>query len=283
MAALDSRVNPFRPDLAGEHLRERVSAARYASGVRRTVTRGSAALRHAARDDAPLDTELLRGQSVTVYEDAEGWSWLQNETDGYVGYALSRALGDQAEPPTHQLAVLRSYLFPAPDLKTPPLDLLSMTATMRVVGRAGGFSELDDGGWIYSAHLAPLGEYESDHAAVALRFLGAPYLWGGKTSTGLDCSGLIQLALGRCGQSVARDSDMQAASIGDAIEFSGDEAVLKRGDLVFWRGHAGIWIDPARFVHANATDMMVAVAPLAEIAARIESTSGEAVSAVRRP
>ena len=136
---------------------------------------------------------------------------------------------------------------------------------------------------LQDAHLAPLGDYESDHAAVALRFLGAPYLWGGKTSIGLDCSGLIQLSLGRCGRDVARDSDMQAASIGEAVEYSGDEAVLKRGDLVFWRGHAGIWIDPARFVHANATDMMVAVAPLAEIAARIETTSGETVSTVRRP
>ncbi len=283
MATLDPRTHPYRADLAAEHLRGSVDAERYSSGVRKTVIKGVAPLRRAPRMDASLETELLFGESVTVFDEKDGWSWLQADTDSYVGYALSETLGADTSPPTHHVAVLRSYIFPEPDLKTPPLDLLSMTAAVRVTGQNGAYSALDGSGWIYSRHLAPVGDNEADHCGVAIRFLGAPYLWGGKTSVGLDCSGLIQVSLARCGQSVPRDTDMQEQEIGTAVVFAGDQSVLQRGDLVFWPGHAGIWIDPNRFVHANATDMMVAVAPLSDVAAYIEEATGHPIRTVRRP
>lgn len=283
MADPDPRIHPVRPDLAAEHLRDMVAAPRYVTGTVRTVEAGRVALRHSPDDSAALDTELLLGETVTVYDDDGGWSWLQNETDGYVGYARSDTLGPPLGPPTHRVAVLRSFLFPEPDLKTPPGKLASLHAALRVTGQEGSYSRLSDGNWIYTAHLAGADRFESDHAAVALRFLGTPYLWGGRSSIGLDCSALVQLVLARCGISAPRDTDMQSAAIGTAVDYSGDDAVLRRGDLVFWRGHVGIWIDRETFVHANATDMMVATGPLADIAARIEAAGAGPVTAVRRP
>lgn len=280
---MDRRIHPFRPDLAAEHLRGKVDAARFAPGVERTVLRGYTALRSAPSPDAALDSELLRGESVTVYDEADGWAWLQNAADGYVGYAASDALGPREAPATHRLTALRSYLYPAPDLKAPPLDLLSICATIRVIEQNGAFSRLDGGGWVHTGHLTPIGEFATDPVCVALLFLGTPYLWGGRTSIGLDCSALIQLALASCGQAVPRDSDLQAADIGGAVAFDGDQAVLRRGDLVYWPGHAGIWIDQDRFLHANATDMMVAIAPLATVAAHIQAVEGNPIAAIRRP
>jgi hypothetical protein len=280
---MDRRIQPFRPNLAAEHLRGTVDAARYVAGVERTVRRGHAALRRAPAADAPLDSELLYGETVTVYDESEGWAWLQNATDGYVGYVASDALGPRAAPATHRLSALRGYVHREPDLKAPPQDLLSICATVRVTERHGAFRGLEGGGWVHGAHLSPVDEFEADPVCVALRFLGAPYLWGGRTSIGLDCSALIQLALASCGTAAPRDSDLQAAEIGDAVAFEGDDAMLRRGDLVYWPGHAGIWIDPDRFLHANATDMMVAIAPLATVAAHIEAVDGNVIASVRRP
>ena len=283
MTGLDPRIHPIRDDIAADHLRDTVSAERYVSATRKMVVPGSVPLRRAPRDTAPLDTELLSGEAVDVYEDKDGWSWLQAVTDGYVGYSPSALLGALLGPPTHSVAVLRTYMFPIPELKAPPIDMLSMNVALNVCGQNGAFDELSGGGWVYSRHLAPAGIFEADHAAVAVRFLDTPYLWGGKTSVGLDCSGLIQLSLARCGLSVSRDTDMQETSIGEPVDFYGDESVLARGDLVFWPGHAGIWIDADQFVHANATDMMVAIAPLSELAAYIEEATGDAIRTVRRP
>jgi cell wall-associated NlpC family hydrolase len=280
---MDRRLHPFRPGLAAEYLRGRVDAARYAPGVERTVVRGAAALRRAPDPGAPLESELLCGEAVIVYDQLDGWAWLQNATDGYVGYAASDALGLRTAPATHRIAALRSYVYGEPDLKAPPQDLLSLCATVRVTERRGAFSGLTGGGWVHSGHLSPVDEFAQDPVSVAWQFLGTPYLWGGRTSIGLDCSALIQLALASCGQAVARDTDLQAAQIGNPVAFDGGEAALRRGDLVYWPGHAGLWIDQDRFLHANATDMMVAVAPLATVAAQIQAAQGGAIAVIRRP
>ena len=283
MPGLDPRIHPFRDDIAAEHLRDRISADRYVSATRKSVVSGSVPLRRAPRETAPLDTELLHGEAVDVYEEKDGWSWLQAKTDGYVGFTPSALLGAPLGPPTHIVAVLRTYMFPIPDPKTPPIDMLSMNAALNVCGQSGAYCELAGGGWVYSRHLASVGDFEPDPVAVAVRFLGTPYLWGGKTSVGLDCSGLIQLSLARCGLAVLRDTAMQESTIGESVDFDGDESVLARSDLIYWPDHAGIWIDTERFVHANATDMMVSIAPLREVAAYIAEATGDRIRAVRRP
>ncbi len=283
MTSPNPRLNAYRPGLAAEHLRDTIKADRYSTGIAKTVIKGSLPLRRSPDPNAPLDTELLFGDTVTVYDDQSGWAWLQATSDDYVGYTPSEGLGNEQEPPTHYVTALRTYLFPEPDLKSPPLDLLSMASTVRIDVQDGTYSRIANGGWLYGKHLAPIGKFATNHCGIALRFLGTPYLWGGKTSIGLDCSGLTQVALALCGQSVARDTGMQEKTVGTPIAFSGDDSVLRKGDLVFWPGHVGIWIDAAHFVHANATDMMVAVAPLSHVAAYIKEATGDEICAVRRP
>ena len=283
MADIDPRINPYRPDRAAAYLEGRVTATAFVSPVAKAVVVGSAPLRRRPQADAPLDTELQFGERVEVYEDKDGWSWLQSMTDGYVGYTPSATLGDRPAAPTHALTALRNYLFPEPDLKTPPRTMLSMTAAVTVQAQRDGYCALEGGGWVYARHLVPAQQFETDPVAVAQRFLGTPYLWGGKSSIGLDCSALVQLSLARCGVSAPRDTGMQETAIGNPVAFTGNEDVLARGDLVYWPGHVGIWIDTDRFIHANATDMTVAIAPLRDVAASIKEATGDMIRAVRRP
>ncbi len=279
----DPRLHAYRPDLADEKLRGRVEARRFTAGEPWHVASGVLSLRTGPSRDARLGSELIFGEGVTVFEIADGRAWLQNDADGYVGYADAACLAPGRVDPTHRVSALRTYLYPEPDLKAPVRDLLSMNAPVAAAAGDGPFLGLSDGGWVWAGHLSPDGEFETDHGAVALRFLGTPYLWGGRSSIGLDCSALVQLALARCGTAAPRDSDMQADSVGAPVSFDGDEAALRRGDLVFWPGHVGVWLAPDQFVHANATHMMTVAEPFADAARRIREATRDEVTAVRRP
>ncbi|MFQ5955906.1 MAG: C40 family peptidase [Kiloniellales bacterium] len=278
---LDPRFHAYRDDLAAEDLRGRVPARRFVAGTCRRVRVGAAPLRRAPRPDALLDTELLFGEGFTVFEDRDGWAWGQSRIDGYVGYVPSAALAEDLVEPTHRVAALRTFLTPAPELKCPPDDGLAMNGLVAVAEVGDRYCRLATGGWVFAAHLAPLGEPEPDFVAVARRFLGVPYLWGGRTSLGLDCSGLVQLALQAAGIACPRDSDIQAAVVGRAIA-SPDPGRLERGDLVFLPDHAGFVEDGGLLLHANARDMAVSLHPLAEVLAREQRLHGHGIMAVRR-
>lgn len=282
MEQLDPRLHAFRPDLADESLRDRVRADRFVAASSRQVRRGNLFLHQAPETNSGIASELLFGETVRVFETRNGWAWLRNDTDGYVGYAQSAGLDEIIHAATHTVAALRTWLYPDPDLKSPPSEILSMNSRICVDRTDGQYSGLAGGGWVWSGHLARLDSFESDHAAVAMRFLGTPYLWGGRTSIGLDCSGLVQMALARCGKTVPRDSDMQETTAGEAVPFTGDYAVLRHGDQVIWPGHCGFWLDENRFIHANATDMMVSIGRLEQIAGHIEKVQGDPIRAVRR-
>lgn len=286
MPELDPRLNAYRPDLAADSLEGRVEAARFTAGHPAQVTRGVAALRRRPGAGEPLDTQLLSGEAVTVYDEAGGWSWVQNATDDYVGYVESAALGRDVRAATHSVKVLRTFLYPEPDLKAPPLDALTLTGRVTAVGVDGAYSEVRigaQGGWVYTRHLAPDGEVAPDYVETALRFLGVPYLWGGKDSQGLDCSGLIQVALARAGIPCPRDTGRQAESLGEAVPWVPGQTTLVRGDLIYFPGHAAIALDGAQVVNANAHAMMVSVEPLAELEERVKAESGgTGVTAVRR-
>jgi cell wall-associated NlpC family hydrolase len=278
---LDRRLTPARPDLAAAHLRGRVEAARFVTGEVRAVIAPQALVRRAPSPDAPLDTEALMGERVTVYEATdEGWAWGQLADDGYVGWIPASALGPPGPEPTHKVVALRTLVFPGPSIKLPPLVALPFGARVAVAGTAERFSLTADG-HVPTPHLAPLGFAESDFVAVAERFVGTPYLWGGKSSLGLDCSGLVQVALAACGIACPRDTDLQERALGAPVAASAGFADLRRGDLVFWTGHVAIVRDPHTLVHANAFHMAVAHEPIAEAIARIRATDGEPTS-VRR-
>ncbi len=290
MTDLDPRLNATRPDLADAALEGRVAAGRFTPGRPTQVARGVAALRRHPAGDALQDSQLLSGERVTVFDEAEGWAWVQNGTDGYVGYVEAAALGAETAAPTHSVSALRSFLFPGPDLKLPPLDALTLSGRVAVTGTEGAYSRVAFGGqqgWVYSRHLAPDSEVAPDFVATALQFLGVPYLWGGKESGGLDCSGLVQVALARAGIPCPRDSYVQEESLGRTVDWepghAGPLPELRRGDLIYFPGHAAIALDAAQVVNANAYAMMVAIEPLADLEARVKDMSGGiGVTAVRR-
>jgi cell wall-associated NlpC family hydrolase len=280
-ALFDRRVTPARPDLAADHLRGLVDAPRYAKGQAKRVVAASAPLRRFPDTGAALETEALHGESVTVYDESEGWAWAQLERDLYVGYLLGAALGAPSEP-THRVAALRAHAYPGPSIKLPPRMALSLGARLTIVGREGEFAVTEDGLHFWLRHLAESGSCEPDYVAVAERFLETPYLWGGRTSEGIDCSGLVQTALTAAGVASPRDSDMQEAALGEPIAVDDLETPFKRGDLVFWKGHVGIMRDSVTLLHANGWHMSVVSEPLNEARARIAAAGGGEVTSVRR-
>ena len=277
--ALDPRVTPARPDLAAAHLEGRVEAARFVEGIEREVRDESAPLRREPAPDASLDTEALRGERVMVYDtNEEGWCWGQLAADGYVGWLPANALAEPGPVATHRVAALRTLAFPGRSIKLPPVAAFSLGCRIAVTREEPPFA-VTPSGYLPARHLAPLDAAEPDFVAVAERFLGVPYLWGGKTSLGIDCSGLVQVALTAAGIVCPRDSDMQERALGAAI--AADPADLRRGDLVFWKGHVAIVRDGATLLHANAFHMAVAAEPIAEAVARI-AAGGSAITAVKR-
>ncbi|MGI9384955.1 MAG: C40 family peptidase, partial [Methyloligellaceae bacterium] len=266
-AELDPRVNAFRPDLATTALKDRIAAPRYAEGNVRQVAAAAAPVRATPRLDARLETEALHGEVVTVYDESDGWAWGQLARDRYVGYLPADALTDAVTTLTHKVVALRSYVFPVPAVKAPPLRLLSLNAGLAVSESSAGFVALEGGGFVTTSHVAPLDRHAPDFVAVAERFLGTPYLWGGRTSLGLDCSALVQLSLEAAGIAAPRDSDMAETALGAALDPE-DFSALRRGDLIFWKEHMGVMLDATRLLHANAHHMETAIEPVADAVAR---------------
>lgn len=277
---LDPRLTPARPDVAAAHLQGRVEAERFVEAQTLQVTAGVAALRIAPAADAEMASQLLHGEMIDLYEEHQGWGWGQSRLDDYVGYVDMEALSAPALTPDMRVTALRTYVFPEPDLKSAPRYLISLNAKIVSEDRAHGFIRAARGGWVYGEHLAPMDRVAADWVAEAERFLGAPYLWGGKESLGLDCSGLVQAALEAAGMAAPRDTDMQEAAIGAPI---GPDATPQRGDLVFWRGHVGVMLDQTRLLHANAHHMAVAIEPVSQAVERIARTAGPVTSVRRLP
>jgi len=278
----DPRITPARGDLAAKHLEGKVQAARFVDGALREIATPQAPMRRAPRPDAMLDTEALKGERVTVYDaNEEGWSWGQLANDGHVGWLPTDALRDAGVEPSYTVSALRTFVFPAPDIKLAPIESLSFGCKLRIARIEMNFAVTTGSGYVPLRHLSDAAYRESDFVAVAERFIGTPYLWGGKTSLGLDCSALLQLALASAGVTCPRDSDMQEQALGSAIEPTRDCSNLRRGDLVFWEGHVAIARDNATLIHANAHHMAVAIEPIVEAIARIRATGSETTS-IRR-
>ncbi|WP_425064013.1 NlpC/P60 family protein [Pyruvatibacter mobilis] len=277
---LDTRLNAVRPDLADRTLEGRVEAPRFVEGTPAHVIVPVTALRRRPAADAPRDTELLLGETVTVFDRADGFAWVQARRDGYVGYISARDIAEGAPAPTHTVSAVRSFIYRAADIKSPVTGWASLNSPMVIAGTDGRFSRLARGGYMVSQHLRGVADREGDFVAVAEGFLETPYLWGGRSSLGLDCSGLVQNALHAAGFACPRDTDMQEAALGETLP---DGAPFARGDLVFWKGHVGIMLDGDTLLHANATYMKTVTEPVAPAIARIAETDGPVTSVRRMP
>ena len=227
--------------------------------------------------DGRRDRQLVRGERVRAIESAAGWVSVRAEADGYPGHLPEGAL-EEAAPVTHRVAARTTHLYPAADVKSRETEALSFGSLLEVTASRDGFAQTPLG-FAPARHLLPLEEAERDPVSVAERFLGTPYLWGGNSGFGVDCSGLVQMAFAACGIPCPRDSGVQVEGLGERLD---DAAPLARGDLVFWKGHVGFVAAEGMLLHANAFHMAVAVEPLGDAVERIAAQGGGPVVAHRR-
>ena len=259
---LDPRLTPARDDLAAAWLKDQVKAPRYVEPSRFHVCAPVASLYRSPEQLQAIETQLLYGEAIDVLDQNSDWAWVQSLCDGYVGYVARGAITQhQAEQqPTHRLANIGSFIFPNNTYKDTPQTALSYGSLVTVTGEKDGMSMLSTGGSIPSAHLSPLDFHSEEPVAEAFRFLGVPYLWGGRSHIGLDCSALVQLVLQACNFKAPRDSDLQEKHLGRPI----DRDDAQGGDLVFFRGHVGLMVDDSTLIHANDRSMAVSIDDLDE-------------------
>lgn len=270
MDKLDPRLNAYSADLADERLRGKVEALRYVSGVKRRVSSAKAALYKIADITSERQSECLFGEDVMVFNETGTWCWVQSCQDGYVGYIERSKIDMPKNTPTHIMVAPRSFEYEKADLKSPMVSTLSLGSKVNIVDkietRGTLYAKLDNDRFIISNHIVPIGMIMDDYVSVAENLHRTPYLWGGKSGFGIDCSGLVQLSMMMAGKTVLRDTDMQAETIGEVIDpIDG----LQRGDLVFWKGHVAIMVDSKTIIHANGASMDVKIEPLETAIERI--------------
>ena len=277
----DPRLTPARPHLAAKYLEGKVTAARFVEGEVFEIIDAIAPLRETPSSEAEQVTQALKGERVTIYDrDNEGFAWGQLNSDGYVGWLPDRALAKPGAAPTHKVTAIRTFAFPGPSIKLPPAETLPMGARLTVIREDGPFAMTREGWYLPRQHLDGIELFAEDFVAVAERFVGTPYLWGGKSSLGIDCSGLVQVALNAAGTGCPRDSDMQQEGLGRLLRVP-ESALLRRGDLIFWKGHVAIVRDADHIVHANAHHMATVIENTRDAIARIKA-SGSEVTAIKR-
>jgi cell wall-associated NlpC family hydrolase len=277
----DPRLTPARGDLAAKHLEGKVVAKRFVAGEEFEISEAVAPLRCAPSPDAELATQAIKGERATIYDrNGEGWAWGQLNSDGYVGWIPDRALTKPAGKPTHKVTALRTFAFPGPSIKLPPADTLVMGTMITVMREEGPFAVTREGWFLPRQHVGLIDSLVPDFVGVAEQFVGTPYLWGGKSSLGIDCSGLVQVSLNAAGTGCPRDSDMQQDGLGRALDPT-EAKTLRRGDLIFWKGHVAIVRDADTIVHANAHHMATVIENAREAIARIKAAGSE-ITAIKR-
>jgi hypothetical protein len=270
MLKFDQRITPIKDSIAADFLKDKlfledkleqndfafIKAQNFQAAI------GIIPLQSQPNLESPQVSELLYGEKFDVYEIKEGWAWGQSQKDGYVGYCALSSLSPDIFPTTHYLSELSSFIYAEPNVKIPPLAHIHMLSELSVINERPnkGFVQLIDGNWIYAEHISK--DFGKCAVSEAMKFLYTPYLWGGRSNAGIDCSGLVQIALGATGLKVQRDSDMQQGELGRDLK---DDEVPQKGDIAFFPGHVGFMLDDIHILHANQHHMRVSIDPLREV------------------
>ncbi|MDR3425565.1 MAG: NlpC/P60 family protein [Alphaproteobacteria bacterium] len=270
---LDPRTNAFRADLADMALRDSVKARKYVEPVMRQCLRGVLPLLNAPKADATQTSQIRYGEFMDVFEEREdGFLWVQNRSDRYVGYITDTGeLGDSIAMMSNRITALRTFVYPKPNVKTPPIDELTLGSFVGLNGKHGRLLELTSGGFVFESHvMATEFAHTADYVFTSGRLLHTPYLWGGRTPKGIDCSGMVQLVLEMAGIDFPRDVDQQREAFGKPLDIHWRDKNWRRGDIVFFLPdpHVGIMTGTDHIIHASAYTMDVTVEPLADLVGR---------------
>ena len=267
---LDLREYAFRPTIAASYLQGIVAADQFSDGMVCSVTDSVLPLKSNPTDQAELASEMLFGEKFIVYESQGSWAWGQSQTDGYVGFVKINGLSERPSSPTHEVKELKTFVYQRPDIKSPVLKGLAMGSKVSLKEKSGNFIRLKEGGWIVEKHVVEFNAKEASFITVARKYIGTPYLWGGRSSNGLDCSALVQLSLSRVGILAPRDTDQQEETLGCFCGKNPED--IEKGDLLYTQGHVAISSGRDLVLHANAHHMRVVEEPLQAFLSRLDET-----------
>lgn len=283
---LDPRVTPAGPELARSTLKGIVNSAAFTEGTRATIICSNIGLKENPDPLAANNTELIFGETIVVLKTSGGWAWVQATNDDYVGYLPEVAFNGISMDTTHKVSVPLTHFYGTPDMKQPALMAVPMGAVIQATDRKSkGYIEVifPNGNnirvWAFENHLTPIPTPLSDATSVAESFEKAPYLWAGRTVSGIDCSGLVQLVHKMVGLDLPRDTDMQLAALKNDIP---EDEPFQRGDILFSPGHVVMMVDDTHIIHANATHMQVVIETLDGFLARIKESHGQSLTGRKR-
>lgn len=249
------------PDVVERALADEIGAMRYVEPRTLECVAPRAPIRRDADTHAEAVSELLFGEAFEIADVKDGFALGRCRHDRYIGWVAFDALALPGAEPTHRITVRRAPVFGDASIKAAvSMELPFAAAVSGTID--GNFFALAGGGFVHRRHVeaAP-----KDRFAAAALFMGAPYLWGGRSPDGVDCSGLVQQALAAEGIALRRDTDLQREQ-GEAVNF----AARAPGDLVFVPGHVGMLLEGDLLLHANAHWMAVVAEPLADVLGRLE-------------